>query len=186
MAPARQLLGASRSENSQPDVDIADSTVKFVRWPYKTRRWVDRVDADITVPGSTRMSFERPAGAGSRADQSTVRRANLGVVLKQIAAGEPRSRARVAAETGLTRGHRLEPRRRADRARPAARDRRGRARGPGRPAGPDARARRPDRCDRARGQRRLPRGLRRGPDRARSATSAACTPTTGAPRRARC
>jgi len=50
------------------------------------------------------MSFERPHGAGSRADQSTVRRANLGVVLKQIAAGEPRSRARVAAETGLTRG----------------------------------------------------------------------------------
>jgi predicted NBD/HSP70 family sugar kinase len=50
------------------------------------------------------MSFERPTGAGSRADQSTVRRANLGVVLKQIAAGEPRSRARVAAETGLTRG----------------------------------------------------------------------------------
>ena len=50
------------------------------------------------------MSFERPSGSGSRADQSTVRRANLGVVLKQIAAGEPRSRARVAAETGLTRG----------------------------------------------------------------------------------
>ena len=50
------------------------------------------------------MSFERPPGAGTRADQSTVRRANLGVVLKQIAAGEPRSRARVAAETGLTRG----------------------------------------------------------------------------------
>jgi predicted NBD/HSP70 family sugar kinase len=50
------------------------------------------------------MSFERAQGATSRADQTTVRRANLGVVLQQIAAGEPRSRARVAAETGLTRG----------------------------------------------------------------------------------
>ena len=50
------------------------------------------------------MSFERPLGANARADQTTVRRANLGVVLKQIAAGEPRSRASVAAETGLTRG----------------------------------------------------------------------------------
>jgi predicted NBD/HSP70 family sugar kinase len=50
------------------------------------------------------MSFERAQSAGSRADQTTVRRANLGIVLQQIAAGEPRSRARVAAETGLTRG----------------------------------------------------------------------------------
>ena len=50
------------------------------------------------------MSFERATDATSRADQTTVRRANLGVVLQQIAAGEPRSRARVAAETGLTRG----------------------------------------------------------------------------------
>ena len=50
------------------------------------------------------MSFERAQGATSRADQTTVRRANLGVVLQQIATGEPRSRARVAAETGLTRG----------------------------------------------------------------------------------
>jgi predicted NBD/HSP70 family sugar kinase len=50
------------------------------------------------------MSFERAQGATSRADQTTVRRANLGIVLQQIAAGEPRSRARVAAETGLTRG----------------------------------------------------------------------------------
>ncbi len=50
------------------------------------------------------MSFERASHAASRADQTTVRRANLGVVLQQIAGGEPRSRARVAAETGLTRG----------------------------------------------------------------------------------
>ena len=50
------------------------------------------------------MSFERAHNATSRADQTTVRRANLGVVLRQIAAGAPRSRARVAAETGLTRG----------------------------------------------------------------------------------
>ena len=50
------------------------------------------------------MSFERAHNATSRSDQTTVRRANLGVVLQQIAGGEPRSRARVAAETGLTRG----------------------------------------------------------------------------------
>jgi predicted NBD/HSP70 family sugar kinase len=50
------------------------------------------------------VSFERAQAATSRADQTTVRRANLGIVLQQIAAGEPRSRARVAAETGLTRG----------------------------------------------------------------------------------
>jgi predicted NBD/HSP70 family sugar kinase len=50
------------------------------------------------------MSFERTPGTTARADQTTVRRANLGVVLQQIAGGEPRSRARVAAETGLTRG----------------------------------------------------------------------------------
>jgi predicted NBD/HSP70 family sugar kinase len=50
------------------------------------------------------MSFERAQGATSRADQTTVRRANLGIVLQQIASGVPRSRARVAAETGLTRG----------------------------------------------------------------------------------
>lgn len=50
------------------------------------------------------MSFERAHNATSRSDQTTVRRANLGVVLQQIAGREPRSRARVAAETGLTRG----------------------------------------------------------------------------------
>lgn len=50
------------------------------------------------------MSFERAGNGPSRSDQTTVRRANLGVVLQQIAGGEPRSRARVAAETGLTRG----------------------------------------------------------------------------------
>jgi len=50
------------------------------------------------------MSFERAQASTSRADQTTVRRANLGIVLQQIAAGTPRSRARVAAETGLTRG----------------------------------------------------------------------------------
>jgi len=50
------------------------------------------------------LSFERAGNAPSRSDQTTVRRANLGVVLQQIAGGEPRSRARVAADTGLTRG----------------------------------------------------------------------------------
>ena len=38
------------------------------------------------------------------ADQTTVRRANLGVVLRHVAAGGSLSRARVAADTGLTRG----------------------------------------------------------------------------------
>ncbi len=50
------------------------------------------------------MSFERPQSSSARADQTTVRRANLGIVLQQIASGAPRSRARVAAATGLTRG----------------------------------------------------------------------------------
>jgi predicted NBD/HSP70 family sugar kinase len=39
-----------------------------------------------------------------RADQTTVRRANLGVVLRQVAESGSCSRARIAARTGLTRG----------------------------------------------------------------------------------
>ena len=70
----------------------------------KGRPWIATVAADIPASLAARMSFERPTSAGSRADQSTIRRANLGVVLQQIAGGAPRSRARVAAETGLTRG----------------------------------------------------------------------------------
>ena len=46
------------------------------------------------------MSFDR----GQAADQTTVRRANLGVVLRHVASHGPCSRARIAAETGLTRG----------------------------------------------------------------------------------
>jgi predicted NBD/HSP70 family sugar kinase len=38
------------------------------------------------------------------ADQTSVRHANLGVVLRQVAAGTSLSRARIAADTGLTRG----------------------------------------------------------------------------------
>jgi predicted NBD/HSP70 family sugar kinase len=48
------------------------------------------------------MTFDR--AAASPADQTTVRRANLGVVLRHVAAEGARSRARIAAETGLTRG----------------------------------------------------------------------------------
>src|SRR6188472_1401510 len=48
------------------------------------------------------MTFERRAVLP--ADQTTVRRANLGVVLRHVAAGGSLSRARVAADTGLTRG----------------------------------------------------------------------------------
>jgi len=48
------------------------------------------------------MTFDR--GAAHPADQTTVRRANLGVVLRHVAATGSRSRAQIAAETGLTRG----------------------------------------------------------------------------------
>jgi predicted NBD/HSP70 family sugar kinase len=48
------------------------------------------------------MTFDR--GTALPADQTTVRRANLGVVLRQVAVGGSRSRAQIAADTGLTRG----------------------------------------------------------------------------------
>jgi predicted NBD/HSP70 family sugar kinase len=48
------------------------------------------------------MTFDR--GAARPADQTTVRRANLGVVVRHVAASGSRSRAQIAAETGLTRG----------------------------------------------------------------------------------
>ncbi|HEY7178752.1 MAG TPA: ROK family transcriptional regulator [Gaiella sp.] len=47
------------------------------------------------------MTFDR--GAAHPADQTTVRRANLGVVLRHVAATGSQSRAQIAAETGLTR-----------------------------------------------------------------------------------
>src|SRR5260221_2137399 len=50
------------------------------------------------------MTEDRARPATVRADQTTVRRTNLGGVLRHIAVGGPCSRARVAAETGLTRG----------------------------------------------------------------------------------
>lgn len=49
------------------------------------------------------MTFDRTKTAASRADQTTVRHANLGVVVRHLADQGPRSRARVADETGLTR-----------------------------------------------------------------------------------
>jgi predicted NBD/HSP70 family sugar kinase len=52
-------------------------------------------------PGRS-MMFDR--GAVRPADQTTVRHANLGVVLRHVAASGSRSRAQIAAETGLTRG----------------------------------------------------------------------------------
>lgn len=48
------------------------------------------------------MTFDRRAALP--ADQSTVRRANLGVVLRHVSAAGTRSRAQIAAGTGLTRG----------------------------------------------------------------------------------
>lgn len=50
------------------------------------------------------MSFDRARPGTTRADQTTVRRANLGVVLQHVARSGARSRARIAAESGLTRG----------------------------------------------------------------------------------
>lgn len=49
------------------------------------------------------MSTTRAARL-ARADQTTVRRANLAVVAQHVARHGPRSRAAIAAETGLTRG----------------------------------------------------------------------------------
>ena len=48
------------------------------------------------------MTFDH--GAAHPARQTTVRRANLGIVLRHVAAAGTRSRAQVAAATGLTRG----------------------------------------------------------------------------------
>jgi predicted NBD/HSP70 family sugar kinase len=48
------------------------------------------------------MTFDR--ATASPADQTTVRRSNRGVVLRHVAAGGSLSRARIAADTGLTRG----------------------------------------------------------------------------------
>ena len=48
------------------------------------------------------MTFDR--GTALPADQTTVRRANLGVVLRNVVSSGARSRAQIAAETGLTRG----------------------------------------------------------------------------------
>jgi predicted NBD/HSP70 family sugar kinase len=50
------------------------------------------------------VTFGRPGANTTRADQTTVRRANLGVVLRHVARERSCSRARIAAETGLTRG----------------------------------------------------------------------------------
>ena len=101
------------------------------------------------------------------ADQTTVRRANLGVVLRHVAAGGSQSRARIAADTGLTRGTVSSLVDRADRPRAAAGDGRDDVAARHRTPRRRARARRRRRRDRARGQRRLRRGLRRGPDRHR-------------------
>jgi predicted NBD/HSP70 family sugar kinase len=62
----------------------------------------------VTLPGRGRpyepvrpgAAAPRPGGAG----QQTVRRHNLALVLHEVAAGEPVSRAGVAVRTGLTRG----------------------------------------------------------------------------------
>jgi predicted NBD/HSP70 family sugar kinase len=50
------------------------------------------------------MTLQRARAVALRADQTTVRRVNLGVVLQHVSAAGACSRARIAAETGLTRG----------------------------------------------------------------------------------
>jgi predicted NBD/HSP70 family sugar kinase len=50
------------------------------------------------------VTFDHGRTRVHRADQTTVRRANLGVVLQHVASHGPCSRARIAAQTGLTRG----------------------------------------------------------------------------------
>jgi predicted NBD/HSP70 family sugar kinase len=63
--------------------------------PDDADRQPRREGASLTFDGRVRTS---------RADQTTVRRANLGVVLRHIAGAGSCSRAEVAAGTGLTRG----------------------------------------------------------------------------------
>jgi len=50
------------------------------------------------------VSADEPARRGAGSSQQTVRRHNLALVLREIAEGEPVSRAGVAQRTGLTRG----------------------------------------------------------------------------------
>src|SRR5262249_47023465 len=69
-----------------------------------TPRAIPRARLLPAPPRSHRVTFDIPRASAQRADQTTVRRANLGVVLQHVAAHGPCSRARVAAETGLTRG----------------------------------------------------------------------------------
>jgi len=62
-------------------------------------------DDEVALPDDVRpMTFDRLRPSAVRSDQTTVRRSNLGVVLQQVAAAGRCSRARIAAETGLTRG----------------------------------------------------------------------------------
>lgn len=58
----------------------------------------------LVCPPSIQMASTNPFPSWLPADQTTVRRANLGVVLRNVAMSGARSRAQIAAETGLTRG----------------------------------------------------------------------------------
>jgi hypothetical protein len=55
-------------------------------------------------PSMTNSALTLEPRRAARADQTTVRRANLGVVFRHVAEHGPCSRAAVASETGLTRG----------------------------------------------------------------------------------
>ena len=125
-------------------------------------------------------------GGSGRADQRAVRRANLGVVLRHVASDGPLSRASIAAGTGLNKTTVSSLVAELIDHGPARRDRRRRAPGDRRPAGPDGAAE-PGRgaVARPRAPLRLPlrllhRPLRRRPLRARASPS----PTATAIRRA--
>src|SRR5262245_23672010 len=82
--PSIQIRWASPAGSVDADIPLRD-----LRFDSPLRR--GRVTSDRRLP-------ELPA------DQTTVRRANLGVVMRHVAGNAPCSRARIAAETGLTRG----------------------------------------------------------------------------------
>ena len=64
----------------------------------------DGADGRAAPGGGDRRGSALPPPAATTADQTTIRQANLGVVLGRVASRGRSSRARIASETGLTRG----------------------------------------------------------------------------------
>ena len=97
-------LAQPERRRPEPDLDIRGPRFSLCDGHTKPAAGLTDVAADIPPFQELAHELRARRKRTSRSDQTTVRRANLGVVLQQIAGGEPRSRARVAAETGLTRG----------------------------------------------------------------------------------